>query len=81
MKIADLPVPKVTATRLPLSKIRIDGEPDSATVLALARKHGLTAYDAAYLELARRMAVPLATLDNALAAAAVADGVAVVSTP
>jgi predicted nucleic acid-binding protein len=36
----------------------------------LASHHGLTAYDAAYLELARRLALPLATKDRALRAAA-----------
>ena len=35
---------------------------------------GLTAYDAAYLALARRLEVGLVTLDNGLAAAARADG-------
>lgn len=43
--------------------------------LALARQHGLTAYDAAYLELALRESVPLATLDAKLEAAATAVGV------
>ena len=38
--------------------------------LALAQEHGLTAYDAAYLELAIRKRLPLATLDQALATAA-----------
>jgi predicted nucleic acid-binding protein len=38
--------------------------------LALARKHNLTAYDAAYLELALRADCKLATLDTALARAA-----------
>jgi predicted nucleic acid-binding protein len=41
-----------------------------APVARLAREHGMTAYDAAYLELADRRAVPLATLDHALVAAA-----------
>lgn len=50
--------------------IRIDRTPDSERVLALARAHRLTAYDAAYLELARRLDAPLATLDRALAGAA-----------
>ena len=58
--------------RLP---ILMDRDPDSETVVALARKHGLTAYDAAYLELARRLAAPLATLDQALVAAAQRDGI------
>jgi predicted nucleic acid-binding protein len=50
--------------------IRIEREPDSGTVLALARVHRLTFYDAAYLELALRLSAPLATLDRALARAA-----------
>jgi predicted nucleic acid-binding protein len=47
----------------------------SAT-MRLAEVHGLTVYDASYLELAQRLALPLATLDKALRAAAVATGVA-----
>jgi predicted nucleic acid-binding protein len=35
--------------------------------LTLARRDGLSVYDAAYLELAIRESVPLATLDQALA--------------
>ena len=46
--------------------------------LALAEAHRLTVYDAAYLELALRRQLPLATLDNELAAAAGACGVPVV---
>lgn len=64
--------------RLPL---RIDRKPDGDVVLALTRKHRLTAYDAAYLELARRFGAPLATLDKALATAARADGVPVIGHP
>ena len=45
--------------------------------MALARRHRLTVYDAAYLELAQREGVPLATLDGHLAAAATAEGVPV----
>jgi predicted nucleic acid-binding protein len=41
-----------------------------AGTLTLARKHGLTAYDAAYLELAVRLGAPLATLDHDLGKAA-----------
>jgi predicted nucleic acid-binding protein len=37
-----------------------------AETLALARQHGLTAYDAAYLELALRLGAPLASLDSTL---------------
>lgn len=43
-----------------------------------ALNHTLTAYDAAYLELALRHALPLATLDKALARAARAEGVEVI---
>lgn len=51
---------------------------DDVRVLALARKHGLTAYDAAYLALALARQAPLATLDGALAQAAGEEGVALV---
>ena len=44
----------------------------------LARTHRLTSYDAAYLELAIRLGVPLATLDENLRTAARAEGVALV---
>ncbi|AXC11496.1 hypothetical protein ACPOL_2172 [Acidisarcina polymorpha] len=43
----------------------------------LAEKHRLTAYDAGYLELALRSALPLATLDDALRRAARLEGVSV----
>src|SRR5713101_8157396 len=43
--------------------------------LLLADRFGLTLYDAAYLELARRRALPLATLDEDLSAAASALGI------
>ena len=55
--------------------------PDEATVMTLARRHGLTVYDAAYLELALRERLPLATLDAALAAAARQEGIAVLGVP
>jgi len=43
--------------------------------LALARSHRLTSYDAAYLELALRRSLPLASRDKALQAAARTEGV------
>jgi predicted nucleic acid-binding protein len=43
--------------------------------VGLARQHALTAYDAAYLEIALREGVPLATLDAPLKGAAQAVGV------
>jgi len=47
-------------------------------VLDLARAHGLSAYDAAYLELAMREGLPLATQDDALRVAAERAGVPLV---
>jgi len=46
-------------------------------ILNLARSHGLTSYDASYLELAVRSGLPLATNDGDLRAAAVRMGVEV----
>jgi predicted nucleic acid-binding protein len=45
----------------------------------LGRSHGLSAYDAAYLEVAVRYGIPIATLDSDLRAAAEAEGVGVLS--
>ena len=59
----------------------VDRSPDETTLLNLARKHRLTAYDAAYLELAKRKTVALATLDAELAKAARDEGVALVAPP
>jgi predicted nucleic acid-binding protein len=47
--------------------------------MSIAREHGLTAYDAAYLELAMRLGLPLATSDRSLGAAARRAGVALLS--
>jgi len=56
-------------------RIRLDRVPRGDEVMRLARTHGLTAYDAAYLELALRDGCPLATLDRRLARSAEAAGV------
>ena len=60
----------------------IDIEVDSATsaqalsgTLQLARRYRLSAYDASYLELALRLGIPLATLDEDLQKAAKKAGV------
>ncbi len=45
---------------------------DHSEALALAEASGLTVYDASYLWLARRLGVPLVTLDKALARASAA---------
>jgi len=46
-----------------------------AETIDLARAYGLSAYDAAYLELASRESLPIATLDDRLKAAAKSAGV------
>jgi predicted nucleic acid-binding protein len=58
--------------------IVVDDETKShafAETIHLARSHNLSAYDAAYVELALRRGLPLATLDDKLKAAAQAVGV------
>ena len=65
-----------------LSGLPIEIDPETVrhawgATLALADKHRLTPYDAAYLELALRRNLPLATLDKALQAAAATERVEV----
>lgn len=48
-----------------------------STILAQSRAYGLTSYDAAYLELAMRQGLPLATRDKSLHAACKKSGVKV----
>lgn len=60
--------------------VELDDQTSSAVWGAaseLAVRHNLTVYDAAYLELAKRLRLPLATLDRDLRKAAKAEGVAV----
>lgn len=52
---------------------------DPDVPLTLARRHQLSFYDAAYLELALRESLLLATLDHALVRAAAAEGVALIA--
>jgi predicted nucleic acid-binding protein len=61
--------------------IRLDTATTSlvrAEVLPIANQHGLTVYDAAYLELAMRERTPLMSLDGDLRKAARASGVPLV---
>jgi predicted nucleic acid-binding protein len=68
-----------TFADLALLPISVDPEIDwqawGATA-RLAARHGLTFYDAAYLELGGRRNLPLATLDEDLRAAAKVEGIA-----
>lgn len=50
-----------------------------AEIFGLSQRHALSVYDAGYLELARRLNAPLATLDRQLARAGRAEGVDLVS--
>lgn len=62
-------------------RIEVDVSTPSAAweeILEVADEHGLSLYDASYLELALRRGLPLATLDARLRAAAVSAGAAVV---
>lgn len=64
--------------------IEVDEQPPERVfeeVLPLATEHGLSSYDAAYLELALRKASPLATLDAGLARAARTAGLEVLGAP
>jgi predicted nucleic acid-binding protein len=63
---------------LPFTVARPDIDTTFSAVLAIAREHRLTAYDATYLELAIRERASLATLDDDLRAAAQRAGVRVV---
>ncbi|MBV8146736.1 MAG: type II toxin-antitoxin system VapC family toxin [Gammaproteobacteria bacterium] len=61
--------------------IVVDGETAARALtetLDLARRYGLSSYDASYLELALRSMLPLATLDRALQSAAQKAGVKLV---
>lgn len=60
--------------------IEVDRTPvRRSELLALSVRFGLSAYDAAYLELALRLQLPIATQDGPLRDAAVAAGVGVVT--
>lgn len=61
--------------------ITVDRSPEEAAVLTLARRHSLSVYDAAYLELAQREQLPLVTLDKELRLAAHAIGTKMLGEP
>jgi predicted nucleic acid-binding protein len=61
----------------PVRREASPGGEQAMRIASLATSRQLTSYDAAYLELAARLALPLATFDQALARAAAAEGVAV----
>jgi predicted nucleic acid-binding protein len=55
--------------------IQTDGVEDGELTLKLARSRKLSFYDAAYLAVAKRREIPIATLDKALQTAAAAEGI------
>ena len=68
------------ATLADLELLPIYTDPDTEkhawrSTLRIAERHRLTVYDAAYLELAQREGVPMATLDSDLIRAARSEGV------
>jgi len=70
------------ATIQRLGRLPIEVDPEThihawSTTLHLSERHYITVYDAAYLELALRRRVPLATRDQDLAKAAVDSNVTV----
>lgn len=63
-------------------RLRVDREPVPMVELdELAALHGLSAFDAVYLELAMRRKLPMATLNAALVKAMAATGIRVVALP
>ncbi len=64
-----------TLAALPIVVEPVDRRRAFEDVPRLARAHGLTTYDASYLEGAVRLGIPLATLDRTLARAAADEGV------
>lgn len=61
--------------RLPIQFDTETGVRAWGPILELADRHGLTPYDAVYLELALRRSLPLATLDSDLSRAAEAEDI------
>jgi len=64
--------------QLAMLNFRIDRAPstlDFARLQTLVERHGLTAYDAAYLDLAIRLSLPLASIDGDPRRAAIVEGI------
>ena len=76
---------QVTALLQRIAGLRISVDPIHPgaafnQILSLARQSGLSEYDAAYVELALREALPLATLDHKLRRVATGVGITLVAT-
>jgi predicted nucleic acid-binding protein len=69
--------------RLGALRIDVEASPPShllTVVLPLSRSTGLAVYDAAYVDLAQRLGLPLATKDRRMAEAAASLGIALLPT-
>lgn len=62
---------------LPIEVDRTDPGDFFAAVVPLARAHGLTSYDASYLEVAARRSLPFATMEPRLRSVATALGIGI----
>ena len=71
----DLPRLRALLAALPVEIVPVELATATGGVLEAARTYGLTAYDAAYLDLAAVKAVPLATIDDRLRDACAHAGV------
>ena len=72
----DLPRLRALLAALPVEIAPVELTTAMGGVLEAARTYDLSAYDAAYLDLAAVRAIPLATIDDRLRAACVRAGVA-----
>ncbi|MGC9449956.1 MAG: type II toxin-antitoxin system VapC family toxin [Oceanipulchritudo sp.] len=59
--------------QVPLGLCDVPSAQTGRAILELSLKHGLSAYDSSYLELARRLKLPLRTADKPLRKAAAAE--------
>lgn len=75
LRETDLPVLAESVRGLRVEVDSLTGSDAWDTVMGLAMAHGLTIYDSAYLALAKRRSLPLATLDKRLVASARAENV------
>ena len=78
MDLAGAAEARNTLAALPVVVDPVDRRRAFEDIPRLARAHGLTTYDASYLEVAVRLGIPLATLDRTLARAAADEGVSAV---
>jgi predicted nucleic acid-binding protein len=76
LSAAEIPRLHTLLSTLPIQAYEAALDPALGPVLAVARTHTLSAYDASHLELAMREGLALATIDQNLRAAALAAGVA-----